>query len=452
MKAAQRLSQRLAVQATKRPSCLFLSPLWPEPNSSAAGVRTLGLVAAFHRWGFAVDYGAGAKPGAHSAALAATGVGIHHCGANREAALAAVLADSQPDVVVFDRFTAEEAFSFRVKQLMPGALRVLDMQDMHSLRRARHALVQAAGTCDVDIAAVAAHTPDATSESLLRELAAIHRSDLTLVCSPMEMELLACKYSVPRSKLALAPFFCDTGLHATQELPPLVERQGYVTIGGFRHAPNVDGVVWLAKHVWPLIRDAQPEAVMHVYGAYPTQAIQQLHNPGAGFLVRGAAPSLDVLAKHRVLLAPLRFGAGIKGKIVDAWQYGLPVATTPIGCEGMVPAHNDSLPGTGVGGVSDWGGSVAATAADLARDAVHLHDDAEAWHRASNRGRALLRQLFDRDETLAAVQSAVDAARRNLAQQRHADFVGAMLWHHTARSTEYFSRWIELKETAASSA
>ena len=83
---------------------------------------------------------------------------------------------------------------------------------------------------------------------------------------------------------------------------------------------------------------------------------------------------------------------------------------------------------------------------------MHLHDDAEAWHRASNRGRALLRQLFDRDETLAAVQSAVDAARRNLAQQRHADFVGAMLWHHTARSTEYFSRWIELKETAASSA
>ena len=93
MKAAQRLSQRLAVQATKRPSCLFLSPLWPEPSSSAAGVRTLGLVAAFHRWGFSVDYGAGAKPGAHSAALAATGVGIHHCGANREAALAAVVTE-----------------------------------------------------------------------------------------------------------------------------------------------------------------------------------------------------------------------------------------------------------------------------------------------------------------------------------------------------------------------
>ncbi len=62
----------------------------------------------------------------------------------------------------------------------------------------------------------------------------------------------------------------------------------------------------------------------------------------SGFHIRGHAPSLDIMHKYKACLAPLRFGAGLKGKIVDAWQHGLPVCTTPIGAEGMMIEADES--------------------------------------------------------------------------------------------------------------
>ena len=153
-------------------SCLFLSPIWPEPGSSAAGVRTESLLKAFGDWGYSVHYAAAAKPNAATEALRKSGVTVYECGPNREELLAAVLAAAQPTVVVFDRFASEEAFSFRVRELVPDALRVLDMQDVHALRRGRQALVEAGNT---DPAAILAHAPLTSSEPMLRELGAILR-------------------------------------------------------------------------------------------------------------------------------------------------------------------------------------------------------------------------------------------------------------------------------------
>ena len=107
---------------------LFVAPVWPEPASSAAGVRTAALCRHFHASGWRVAFLSAADRNGPEAALAATGVTTFSIKANRERELAEALASTRPSVVVFDRFYAEEMFSFRVRELCPQALRVLDMQ------------------------------------------------------------------------------------------------------------------------------------------------------------------------------------------------------------------------------------------------------------------------------------------------------------------------------------
>ncbi|EFN50431.1 hypothetical protein CHLNCDRAFT_144035 [Chlorella variabilis] len=113
-------------------------------------------------------------------------------------------------------------------------------------------------------------------------------------------------------------------------------------IGNWRHPPNLDSARWACSEIWPALRAALPsehrDAQLHMYGSYAAGAAQQLHRPKEGVHMKGFAPSLDIMLRYRVLLAPLRYGAGLKGKVVDSWWHGLPVATTPIGAEGMTGA------------------------------------------------------------------------------------------------------------------
>ena len=145
------------------------------------------------------------------------------------------------------------------------------------------------------------------------------------------------------------------------------------------------------------------------------------------------------------LLAPLRYGAGVKGKVVDAWENGCPVVTTPVGAEGTTGTAWSR-------GVIDcemtgWGGLVGSDAVSLARAAVRLCTDPELWKGANTDAVRLLRKNFDADRNLYAVEQRIQEAIREKDKKRAGDHLSAMLWHQTARSTEYFSRWIELKET-----
>ncbi|KAK9811810.1 hypothetical protein WJX72_010518 [[Myrmecia] bisecta] len=413
---------------------LYISSIWPERSSSAAGVRTSDILTAFQSWGWSVAYVSSARPNAHSELLAAQGCRTFSCLPNREADFAAVLQQVHPSICVFDRFYAEEAFSFRVRELAPQALRVVDMQDMHFLREGR----QAAAKAGSSIAEIMAVCPDATSANALRELASIYRSDLTLVCSPAEMSLLLLHYQIPACKLLPAPFFMPPPPRPAQ-LPAFHDRKHFVTLGNFRHPPNMDSVRWLHDQVWPLMRKRldDPAVELHVYGAAITGAAQQLNRPKQGFLVKGRAASLDVLRDYRVCLAPLRFGAGLKGKIADSWAHGLPVVTTSVGSEGM---QVEGKP---------WGGVAEANDAErFAEQAAELYLDAEAWRQAQAAGLDLLGELYDQDSNLAALKAGFKQALSRMERHRQVDLIGAILWTQQMRSTEYFSRWIEMKETA----
>ena len=142
------------------------------------------------------------------------------------------------------------------------------------------------------------------------------------------------------------------------------------------------------------------------------------------------------------------------------------MVTTPIGAEGMHSAGRGRAVG-GVGGVSvageglddgidmvenadgEWGGLVESDPDAFAAAAVWLYLEKEAWVAAQSRARTLLRELYPAEENLAAVGAAIQAASEQINERRGSDYAGAVLWQQSARSTEYFSRWIELKEAAA---
>jgi glycosyltransferase involved in cell wall biosynthesis len=450
-------------------SVLFLSNLLPEPNASAAGVRTSFLLQKLAQCDgiTSIHYATAASPKEtdteNDKLLKALGVHFHLLPPNRSELMKNLL-DALPRtdtmLVIFDRFYAEEMYSFHLHEHCPHAVLVMDMQDMHSLRHTRQDAIRASdrlGPASLDNLPINVR-PSIDDPRLLRELASIHRSDLTIACSPAEMDLLNLHYQIPTSKLCVAPLFGDDNLPSSSpdgnnSDSEEVNRHDFVFVGGFRHDPNVDAVHQL-KRLWPRIRaalvdndDDPTETVrLHIYGAYcPDQLKQRYHNPKEGFLMHGYHESLrDILWDKKVMLAPLRFGAGLKGKIVDAWKYGVPVVTTTIGSEGM-HVHKQ---GEGVSGVSpsdEWGGKVALSDDDFVKSAVELYRNPDSWRTAQQHASSLLSKLYG-DGQWEELASRLCQALEQREENRAADFSRATLWHQSCRSTEFFSKYIEYKE------
>jgi O-antigen biosynthesis protein len=430
-------------------SILFLAGLFPEPTASAAGVRTQFLVQQLARAEGVqgIHFGTGvSKPKTDStAALKDLGVEFHHVPPNDSHCIQRLIqklcgADQGKNlVVVLDRFYGEEAYSFHVRQHAPNAAIVLDMQDLHSLRRFRQEIVEKNRNHQEDpLSNLPTDFPKAQDTNLQRELASIHRSDLTLVCSPVELDHLQHRYGIPPNKLCLATFFVDQISRSTT--PTFSQRSDFVFVGGFRHDPNVDALKQM-KRLWPEIRKriVGDDVAFHVYGPFcPSNLQLACHDPSQGFYMHGhcSRPVQELLSNRRVLLAPLRFGAGIKGKIVDAWTCGTPVVTTCLGAEGMQSASSTT---------NQWGGAIAQNSREFIQAAVDLYQNEQQWDSAKTKGRELVTELYDVAHWDSVLKTLVEV-RENLEARREADFTRAVLWQQSTRSTEYFSRWIELKE------
>ena len=148
------------------------------------------------------------------------------------------------------------------------------------------------------------------------------------------MQLLANTFKVDASLLHYLPFMVDLKT-CPQKTKGFAERNHFMTIGNFRHAPNWDVVLHLQK-IWPLIKKQIPEAELHIYGSYPPPKATALNNTKTGFLIKGwAKNAFTVMENARLCLAPIRFGAGIKGKLLDAMIMQTPSITTSVGSEGM---------------------------------------------------------------------------------------------------------------------
>lgn len=404
---------------------LIVGYVWPEPNSSAAGGRMLSLIEIFKMQGWLVTFASPAADSEHAIDLESIGVEKKAIALNCSSFDDYVL-ELQPDIVLFDRFMMEEQFGWRVEQACPNALRLLDTEDLHCLREARQLAVKQGREFNES---------DLNSGMALREVASILRCDLSLMISEYEMDLLQRHFRVDASLLLYVPFMID--IESVSQLLGYSEREHFVCIGNFRHAPNWDSVLWLNSEVWPLIRKQIPNAQMHVYGAYPPKKAMALHNPKKGFHVLGwADDSLDVLGHAKVCLAPLRFGAGIKGKFADAMLAGTPSVTTPIGVESMC-LYRD--------GEELWSGRVARDAESIALAATELYQDENEWLLAQHIGHEILRERFDKSHYQGLLNSRIAELQSELGFHRGKNFTGAMLRHHHHRSTQFMSQWIEVK-------
>ena len=406
------------------PLLIVIGYVWPEPASSAAGYRMLSLLRLFLAKGWRVIFASAAEPGPHRYPLANLGIN-EHCIQINHSSFDQWLSEQAPTAVMFDRFMLEEQFGWRVEQACPNALRILDMEDCHALRAAREQCFKLGKPVDSNAL---------NSEVALREIAAIYRCDLTLVISDYEMALLEQHYQVPSALLCYCPFFLEQPLSGTE--PGFMQREHFIAIGNFRHAPNWQSVLWLKQYIWPLIRASLPQAQLHIYGAYPPPKATALHNAREGFLVKGwAEDALAVLRQARVCLAPLAFGAGLKGKLFDAMRCGTPSVTTAIGAEGMAD--------------EGWGGIIANDNHAIAEAAVMLYQHAELWQSAQQKGFSIVQHRFDQTTHHQRIWQQIQQLISQLVQHRASNFTGVMLKHHAYRSTKFMGQWIEAKTRLA---
>ena len=267
-------------------------------------------------------------------------------------------------LAILSRCSIAAQHLFIVKRLAPRAKIVFDTVDLHFKREERQAEV--------------------LEDEALRRGAALRkrqelrlalRSDLTLVVSKVEKAMLEAEF--PGLNVQVL-----SNIHPMDEAdpPPFEHRRGIVFIGGFEHPPNVDAVLYFAGEVLPRLRDRIPEAVFEVIGPDPPPAIRQLASPQIH--IHGHIEDVrPIFNRARVSVAPLRFGAGVKGKVNQSMVLGVPTIITSVAAEGMHLVHEENT-------------MIADDPERFAEALVRTWSSPELWLRLATNGRENIREHF----------------------------------------------------------
>lgn len=399
---------------------LIIGKVWPEPNSSAAGKRMKQLIGLFAKHGEIHFACANAFTG-NEIDLNEIGVNIHHIELNNDS-VNVFFKELNPDIVVFDRFLTEEQYGWRIIEHCPDAVRILNTEDLHFLRKTRHQYVKQHNHFTTDTRIL-----DFQNDETMRELASIYRCDQTIIISPVEMELLQNEMQVPSDLLTYLPIFAEEKPECEQSFS---ERKNFLFIGNLLHEPNADAVKMLVEHCWPIIRQECKEAELIIAGAYPPQHILQLNNPKKGIRVVGHFNDLDELYKTvRTSLVPLRFGAGIKGKIIETLEYGVPFISTSIGTEGMFFGE-------------EWQDCIADDWNDFSQKAIAQYADRTKWQQFREMGKQHLMNHFSASESKNQLFDAPSEFIATIHSQRKKRYYSQLVQHHTLMSIRYLSKWI----------
>jgi O-antigen biosynthesis protein len=270
------------------------------------------------------------------------------------------------DVVMLCRHYVASAHLADVRLYAPKAHVVFDSVDLHFLREEREAALSG----DAD-AVKRAH------KTRTDELQVVASADVTLVVSEVERSLL--NELAPTAKVTIVSNIHDAIAHRAG----FNQRNGVLFVGGFRHPPNIDAVKWYAEEILPRVRALNPTIVSKIVGSNMPPEVASLARDGLEIL--GPVPDLrPLLEQSRVSIAPLRYGAGVKGKINEAMNFGMPVVATALAVEGMHLTHDiDCL--------------VADDPETFAAHIVELHSNAEHWARIASAGIVSVERHFSFD-------------------------------------------------------
>ncbi|MBK8212039.1 MAG: glycosyltransferase [Rhodospirillales bacterium] len=267
----------------------------------------------------------------------------------------------QFDLAYVHRFEVGEDAIPLLRRHAPQARVLFNTADLHYLRLERGARLSGAP-------AELEHAQRVRE----RELAVIKAADCTLVCNSHEMEIL--RREVPGAALHYLPWVIEV---EQRPVPDFDAREGFLSLGGFGHPPNEDAVRYFVSEIMPIVRRLLPGVPFHVYGSKLPDELRELAAPDV--IIEGFAPDLRaVFDRHRVTIAPLRYGAGFKGKVATSLAHGVPVVASPIAAEGTGLQDNQQL-------------LVASEPIAFARALQRLYTDRKVWERLSGGGQAYLR-------------------------------------------------------------
>jgi O-antigen biosynthesis protein len=274
----------------------------------------------------------------------------------------------------------------KLRRAAPQCLVGYDTVDLHFLRLHRQAEV-AAATGDGRSATALAGMAAASREL---ELGLVRATEVTLVVSEHEQSLL--RSLVPQADVRVL----SNVHHPADEVPGPGGRAGLLFVGSFDHLPNRDAARWMAREVLPLVHRRRGDAVLHVVGPNPSPDVLALASETV--TVHGWVADLAPLHRRcRLSVAPLRFGAGVKGKVGESLAAGLPTVGTPVAVEGMGLVDGQHV-------------LVAADAPGFADQVVALLDDDALWCTLSAAGASAIIERFGSHVARAALQDLLEAA------------------------------------------
>ena len=397
---------------------VIIGKVFPEPNSTAAGSRMIQLMDSFLTQNYQITFLSTASISENSLDLSSKNIQFQNILLN-DNSFDELIKNLNPEIVIFDRFTTEEQFGWRVSEQVPNAIKILDTEDLHFLRNAREKAFKQNKILE---------NSDLINDVFKREMASILRCDLSLIISEFEMNLLVKKFKIDENILFYLPLFGEVKKSETS----FSERKNFISIGNFLHEPNWQTALQLKK-LWKDIKKQLPEAEIHIYGAYATEKVFQLHNEKEGFIIKGRAENVEsVFNQAKILLAPIPFGAGIKGKLLESMQFGLPNVTSAVGAEAM---H----------GNLDWNGFITDDENDFIEKAVLLYQDENLWRKSQENGFNIIENRFKKELFEPHFIHKIQEISENLESHRNQNFLGQILQHHTLQSTKYLSKWIEEK-------
>jgi glycosyltransferase involved in cell wall biosynthesis len=367
-----------------RESVLFFYPDMPEPSRSAGHTRAAEIVLALRRLGYRTTLACETSAGYEAAAARFAEHGIEVAAADRGDDVDAVLRRGFDAAIVSFHTLAARAVPV-LRAVTPRTRIAVDSVDVHFVRMRR-----AAEVAGDEVARARAE------RERVAELAVYAAADCVLAVTEDERALLA-------GLLPGADVRVLGNVHRLAEtVPPAAGRRGALFVGSYGHAPNADGVRWLCAEVLPLLEAAGHADPVVIAGAGMPDDLARLVT-AAGAEAPGFLPSVeDELAVRRLSIAPLRYGAGLKGKVGESLAAGVPVVATTVAAEGFDRPERGML--------------VADTAADFAAAVIRLTGDDDLWGRLSQGGRAIVSERLG----IAACEAALEGIVAGLVARRAA--------------------------------
>ena len=338
---------------------LLIDVVTPLPDQDSGSVDTYNYLKIFCQLGFKVTL----LPvnlnylGPYVQCLQGLGVRVLHSPyvANFENALHEEV--PRADIIFIYRETAHR-YMWLLRSIAPNTPIVFNSVDLHFLRKEREAIIT--GTAEAQ---------DEAKHTRRVELAAMALADVTIVLSQYEHDML--RLLSPDIRLACIPIVRDMPSRSDTTFE---ERRDVIFIGGFLHIPNVDAVKYFVSQIWPLVRELNlgRPCQFVVAGSNIPAEIYALAAPD--IIIKGHVPDLGDLYDHALLsVAPLRFGAGLKGKVVSSLSYGVPVVGTSISMEGSGLQNEEHV-------------LVADNPEEFAAAIERLHGDGDLWNRLAANG------------------------------------------------------------------